>query len=183
MSKFVEMWKIPKTTQALYTVCKLILCSIALISSTSLAQTTLSKESKVKAAYLFNFTKYIEWPQHTFDNGADILICVDEDKSFADFMRALVKNRKVGKDKRSVQILDLHSANRCHLTFIKTPIPGGLETLSSSVVVADAKTTLDNVTIQLFQQNGKLRFEIRMSEIERLQVAVSSELLKLARIR
>lgn len=148
------------------------------------AQTSLNKEAKVKAAYLFNFTKYIEWPDSSFTSPeSPLVICIDRNPTMEAFMRALVKSRKVGKRQRPLQINPLQQADRCHLTYLKESPVSTDKLLVSSVNVAEAGNPFEQVAILFFQENGKLRFEIKLQEIERLKIAVSSELLKLARIK
>ena len=55
------------------------------------AQTPLSKENKLKAAYLLNFTKFIEWPATSADEqSSTIRICVDSSSEFLEFLSPLV---------------------------------------------------------------------------------------------
>lgn len=162
----------------------LLVCLTLFASPDAQAQTALNKEAKVKAAYLFNFTKYIEWPDSSFSSSSSpVEICIDRNPTLEAFMRALVKNRKVGKQQRTLQIKSLRGSDKCHLSYLSQDIDSSSEVLSNSVNVSEANNSFDPLAILFFQQNGRLRFEINMKEIERLDIAVSSELLKLARIK
>lgn len=160
-------------------------CLLFFPESYVFAQSELSKQTKLKAAYLFNFTKYIEWPQSAFsatDN--KIVICLHRNPPLVAFMSALVENRKVGKKKRNVVALPFDKAKICHISFIQNKLGEANPKISSSVLVTDTSLIeLNSPSIVFYQQQSKLRFEIHMAEIRRLKVTVSSELLKLARIR
>lgn len=162
------------------------LCGLLLIQiSGAYAQSELSKETKLKAAYLFNFTKYIEWPSEAFsDKVQAVNICIHENLEMVDFMRALVDKRKVGKNQRLVKIWDFRDVKSCHLSFIQEERDAPHPKIDASLVVADLDFENGlSPAMRFYQQNGKLRFEIFMDEMEKQHVTVSSELLKLARIK
>lgn len=157
------------------------LLSILLSPSSLYAQSTLQKENKIKAAYLFNFTKLIEWPEATFANAPEVVICIDNTEEFTAFLRELTQNRTVGRQQRTVKVASLSDASHCHLAYIKHSKNYSTNVIETTVLVGDENTSADKLAIQLFQQNGKIRFAIDMDEVNRLNLAISSELLKLAR--
>ena len=162
----------------LWLVCVLLLLPV----SNVYADTRLSKESKIKAAYLFNFTKYIEWPIDAFsEQTQSIHICLDELSPLMDFMRVLVDKRKVGKSKRLVKVVSFNENAICHLSYVDKNLTLWPENLMSSIVVTEEDfLNLNSPTMLFYQHKGKLRFEIFMQEVKKRKVTVSSELLKLA---
>jgi len=164
--------------------CLISLLSLLLCSSVN-AENSLSKEDKLKAAYLFNFTKFIEWPiLAKSERPSSIRICVDSSSEFFEFLEELAANRKVGKLQKTVEVLSLETAGGCELLFVKG---GGKEItiqLDHTVIVADSVSTVfPDVALFFYVKKGKLRFEIDLEKINSLNVIVSSELLKLARVR
>lgn len=148
------------------------------------AQTALSKSSKIKAAYIFNFTKYIEWPRDAFTHiETPITICVEHNPEFNDFIKALVKQRKVGKDQRSLIVRNINDANICHIAYVKSAEAHTETLLRNALVLSDMNNKHAFSAIIFFRQNDKLRFEINMVEVNRLNITISSELLKLARVK
>ena len=160
----------------------LLLCITA--SGVSLAETPLSRENKLKAAYLFNFTKYIEWPRTSFTQGqANIQVCVHGSAAFIRFFSALANERKVGKQQRYLSVAEFGEAPLCHMVFLQKQPEPLLPVQQNSVVVADSEAIVHPQTaIYFFQQNDKLRFAMKPEQLENAGVVVSSELLKLARI-
>ncbi len=150
------------------------------------AETPLSKEYKLKAAYLLNFTKFIEWRNAgTSEQPHDIRICVaDDSPEFLQFFRQLSADKRVGKMRHSVKILALDADTECELLYLKTlPVPEFIPT-DRTIIVADSdQTSVPGTAVVFYQDNRKLRFEIDLKTIKALNIVVSSELLKLAKIK
>jgi len=164
--------------------CLISLLSLLLYSSVN-AENLLSKEDKLKAAYLFNFTKFIEWPTlGRSERPSSIRICVDDSSAFTQFLAKLVANRRVGKFQKTVEVLSLETAGGCELLFVRGGEKKLTIKLNHTVVVADsASVYFPNVAMFFYVKKSKLRFEIDLKKIKSLNVVVSSELLKLARVR
>lgn len=156
-----------------------------LFSFSSPAAAELPKEDKLKAAYLLNFTRFIEWPNRgTVDAPAVIRICVDSSDEFMRFLAELVGDRRVGRLRHPVDVSPLDNAGNCDLIFLqegRDDIP--VDPLEAIVVSDTADEPLSVAAIAFYTEDRKLRFEVDLQKIESLDVSVSSELLKLARIR
>ncbi len=149
------------------------------------ADSPLSMEDKLKAAYLLNFTKFIEWPATTdMTLPSTIRICVDATPEFLQFLSQLVRDRRVGRLKSKVEVVSHFASSGCELLYLQgkhTPnsLQGG-----SAIIVTDSDDILfPDAAIVFYTENRKLRFEINREKINALKVTVSSELLKLARIK
>ena len=149
------------------------------------SETTLSKKSKLKAAYLLNFTQFIEWPNiPSGQTPSTIRICVDDSSEFILFLNQVAEKRKVGKLQQTVKALPLNTAAGCELIYVKNSGKEAFEHMSHTVIVTDSdEISFPNSAIVFFEQNEHLRFEINLKQIDAMQVTVSSELLKLARIK
>ena len=148
------------------------------------AQTELSQINKLKAAYLFNFTKYIEWPEDALPPTSPIQICLHAAPAFIAFMQELVEGRKVGKHLQQVRVEDLHNASTCHMTFLNRSLPEPMpQTTDSLLVVGSEEIQHPLSAVTFYLDNRKLRFEFNMARVEKLDISISSELLKLARIK
>lgn len=145
----------------------------------------LSKENKLKAAYLLNFTKYIEWPMtEPTSRPSPIRICLQDGAPFEAFLRDLTANRVVGVSKQRIEVLSVSHAQRCDLTYLHSTLTQPNPKVASSVTVLDSALVIyERPTITFYIDNRRLRFEINIQRTKELQVSVSSELLKLARVR
>jgi hypothetical protein len=145
----------------------------------------LSKEHKLKAAYLLNFTKYIDWPEEENSAGEEkIYICLQQATPFSGFLEDLAMDRKTGQDRQAVNVVSLPTAHTCNLTYLHSTLDHPLPKVSSSVTVLDSsRVAQDGASIIFYIENRKLRFEIDVASTRKLHVDISSELLKLAKIR
>lgn len=150
-------------------------------------QDTLSKENKLKAAYFFNFIEFINWPNNSQNSPTTLLhICLQAETPFEEFFRALVDNRRAeGKgSKPELKIQRLSEANHCDYTYLHQPLAEeDLKINGNIVVLASDQISQQGAAITFFIADRKLRFEIDLDTLQKNQVTVSSELLKLARIK
>ncbi|MGK0293648.1 MAG: hypothetical protein ACI9U1_002050 [Porticoccaceae bacterium] len=156
------------------------------------AEGSLSKLDKLKASYISNFIGFINWRNLGSDKRPSaIRICIAGSNAFVVFFRQLVDNRRVGKLQHSVEVLKLNLAKKCELIYVgyaykKTALKlvGDQSLDDNTVIVADTSSIYSpDAAIIFYQKNKKLRFEVDLKKINALNVDISSELLKLARIK
>ena len=160
-----------------------------LFSYIAISEVALSKKDKLKAAYLFNFTQYIEWPNisSSLEPGKPIpsvRICADGSPEFLLFLNKMAANKKMGALQKTVTALSLHSADGCELLYVKNSSTEHFKKMENTIIVTDSdKITFPDTAIVFYEKNQNLRFEIDLQQISATQVTVSSELLKLAKIK
>ena len=160
------------------------------ISSSGYAQDSPS-EYQVKAAYLFNFLKFVEWPEEAFpDPLAPIVIGIAGDDPFGSALPQVVVGKtvqgrdlvirkyRVGEDLRSTHILFISASEKKRVPQIVASLRG-----SSVLTVADFNEFLgDGGMIQLYSENNRIRFAINVDATGRAKLKISSKLLSLARV-
>lgn len=161
---------------------------VLLLVHSSFSHAKVNREYKIKAAILFNFTKFTHWPAYSFaDDNSHIQVCVLEPNPFNSFLTQLAENKKVGKQQRSVAIstiaqLDEHSIKRCHVLFISeinslpVRIPSHLLLISEN---KDIRAPLIHINMEL--DNNQIRLEANLENLSNSEIKISSQLLKLAR--
>jgi YfiR/HmsC-like len=148
-----------------------------------------SKEYQIKAAFLYNMPKFVEWPPERFaDAAAPIVIGVLGENPFGDQLAAIVKDRKINGRAvlvRSVQTLD--EAKATHVLFIGERAEARLAAMWPALALLPVLTVGESATfieaggiIRFVPVGDKLRFEIDMSSAERAQLKISAQLQKLA---
>lgn len=152
------------------------------------AQVTAS-ESDVKAAFLYNFTKFVEWPPAAFaDARSPLKICVLGEDPFGKTLRALVNEEVGGRPLSLLRLDNLSNPAACHVLFISRSEKNRLPQILAALGDAPVLTVGD--TPELFAQGGiinfilegsKVRFEINQEAAERVGIRISSKLLALAR--
>ncbi|MCX6898309.1 MAG: YfiR family protein [Verrucomicrobia bacterium] len=148
-----------------------------------------AKEYEVKAAFLFNFAQYVEWPPEMFAAPtAPIIIGVLGDDLFGNVLDQTVRGETVRNRPiaihRSRQIENL---KHCHLLFISKSERGRLAHVFTKLAgthcltVGETERFAHNGGIINFRlQGANVRFEINLNAARRSGLTISSKLLRLA---
>jgi hypothetical protein len=156
------------------------------------AEDSLSKEDKLKMAYIWHFIGFINWRDLESDKRpSEIRVCIDGPNNFLAFFREFVGNRRDGDSEKSVLVLQLNTARKCELIYVRHANKKTVLKLinaqslgGSTVIVADTSSIyFPDASIIFYIENEKVRFEVNLKKINSLNVDISSELLKLARIK
>ena|SRR5258706_4827652 len=164
---------------------------LGLASGTSAADTTEPpSEYQLKAAVIFNFTKFIEWPDSAFA-GPDTpyKIGVIGENPFEDELEKVVRDKKLGGRAFIVkQIKAVADVKTCHMLFISQ---SERKRLQEILKAAERGSVLTISELDRFMQSGgmihfvmegnKVRFEINDDAAKKAGLRISSKLLNLAR--
>jgi hypothetical protein len=148
-------------------------------------------EYQVKAAFLLNFAKFIEWPADVFqDEKAQITICILRYDPFGHSLDEILRGKTVNN--RQVvarRIVEAEELSACQIVFVsereEKHLPEVLNRLKgSSVLVAGETGTFAERGggIQFFLEDHRLRFAVNVDAIRKARLTVSSKLLALAKI-
>ena len=149
---------------------------------------TPESERDVKAAFLYNFAKFVEWPPETFaDAGSPLVLCVLDDEPFGASLRATVKGETLDSRRLVVRLLrDPRATQGCHVLFIgaaEKRLPEILAALRGTGVltVGGAGDFLERGgMIRLFLEQNRMRFDVNLDAAEQSRLKLSSKLLRLA---
>jgi hypothetical protein len=154
------------------------------------AQAPSPTEYQVKAAFLYNFAKFVEWPASSFPNdSAPLQICVLGQDPFGEGLRKVTQEKMVNGRKIEVSdVADLRQARNCQILFIsayqKTPLAQILESLrgTSVLTVGDAKGFVEQGgMINFVLEDGRVQFEVNRKAAEQAALKISSKLLSVAK--
>ncbi|GMQ87402.1 MAG: hypothetical protein BMS9Abin08_0603 [Gammaproteobacteria bacterium] len=147
-----------------------------------------SIEYRVKAAYLYQFTKFTEWPDKEFSDGkAPIRICVlgrnPFDKSLDEFSSKTSQNRTLVVE----YLASFQEISRCHVVFISRSEEKYLSQILQLTEHSPVLTVSDmegfarrGGIIGLVIERGKVRLEINPEASNHAGVKLSSKLLEVA---
>jgi hypothetical protein len=146
-------------------------------------------EAQVKAAYLYNFAKFIAWPDESFAGpGAPIRICSASDPSFEHTLKEVVNARTV--DAHPVQVLHVTTpaeARTCHILFVSSgedkQARAVTEVLGRSgvVTVGETQDFLEKGGVICFTvHEGRVHFQINLRAAAQAGVYISARLLNVA---
>lgn len=155
-------------------------------SAIARAQEDVPLEYRVKAAYLANFVRFVEWPQRT-DPGP-VSICVAGPNPFGAVLDETVMGTQVNGRPVVARVLAAPD-DGCHVLFIPQGAPGTAGYLRAAQMGAATLTvgeTADFITrggmINFVREGVNIRFVINAGAAERAGVRISSRLLRLARL-
>jgi hypothetical protein len=148
-------------------------------------------EYQVKAAFLYNFAKFVEWPPGTFANANDpIEICIVGQNPFGATLENMVQGKKVGDRPFVVRPLpDTQQAKSCQILFIGARewkrVRALLDVLKGSPVLTVGETndfTPSGGVIAFLLEGPRVRIQIALETAVRAKLRISSKLLSLAEI-
>jgi len=161
----------------------LVLVLTGLIIGNAYAET--ETESAVKIGFLYNFFKFIDWPQNTNTSGG-YRLCTTNGNSLGNSVLAFqdkIINNKPLSIKRGVSGEELKG---CHMVFIgadediSKPI-GDLQGLAV-VTVSDKPDFINQGgMIGLVQYNNRLAFEVNLDAANAVNIRISAKVLELAK--
>lgn len=147
-------------------------------------------ENQVKAAYLFNFTKFVRWPAAATAPD-QFRICVIGDQSFAASLDTIIKGEAVdGRPLVRLEPRSIEAARSCQILFIGSGARERgaryLDAVRNAPVltVGDTSTFLhEGGTIRFVRTGDRLRFDVNLPAANRAGLEISSKLLRVARDR
>ncbi|MCG5507035.1 YfiR family protein [Ectothiorhodospira haloalkaliphila] len=141
-------------------------------------------EYQLKAAFLYNFALFTEWPEHVGDT---LNLCVYGSDPFgADLLK--LEERSVGTRRLSVHLTPtLNELSNCELVFISRSAIGQLPQILGTVdgspvlTVADSPSAMRRgVAINMITQQNRIAFEANLTAARAQGLNLSSRLLRLA---
>jgi uncharacterized protein DUF4154 len=160
--------------------------ALALCASTARAQDV--TEPSLKAAFIFNFAKFTEWPSDALAAPAPINACVLGDAPTGDALERSVKGRQLAGHAMTVQRVAPDGALKsCHLLYISglkiAQLAGVVEAIKGAPVltISDMEdfARLGGI-VHVFVENGKMAFDLNLELAKRTRLLLSSKLVMLA---
>jgi hypothetical protein len=148
-------------------------------------------EYPVKLAFLYNFTKFVEWPTDSFRNpDAPLVICIVGNDPFSPSTEGELRSRTVGShpiEVRTLRTSDILSV--CHMVFVPvtaedqaTKVVRDLKGSSTLTVGETEGFAVRGGIINLMAEGNKLHFEVNLLAAERAGLKISAKMLALAKI-
>jgi hypothetical protein len=153
------------------------------------AQRPKVSEYQVKATYLYNFGRFVQWPPDaTAAKGDSFSICVLGQDPFGPSLDSTLTGETLdGKPLAVKRISTARDAGECRVLFISSTEENHLKEIllvlneSSILTVSDMPAfSRRGGMIQFVLEGDKVRFEINLTKAESAKLTLSSELLKVA---
>jgi hypothetical protein len=176
-SKPSELWRLV-----------LIIAALIGLITNGLAQEKPS-EYEVKAAFLFNFAKFVEWPPDAFaDSKAPIVIGVLGDNVFGNNLEKVINDRKVNNRGFQFRVFDsVTEATHCQILFISASKKNDFAKIVAALHNASVLTISETDgflkaggMINFLFEGNNVRFQISDEAAKKARLSISSKLLSLA---
>ena len=146
-------------------------------------------EYQVKALFLLNFSKYVDWPPQAFaGSNTPITIGIYGESKLGEALKNVVAGKSVGG--RAIVIRQLEStedSSPCHILFISDAaaahMRGILDKASALPILTvgeDAVFARNGGIINFVLKNGNVRLEIDLMAAQKAGLTISSKLLAVA---
>lgn len=143
------------------------------------------RENELKAAYLFNFVKFVDWPASAADEA--LTVCFIGGKGVYDALADGIEAKRVGTRHLAMRVLEkTTSVQGCNVLYVEAavePDPSRVANVAELPIltISDTKDfALNGGMIAMFTESNRLRFSINVGNAQKAGLRISSSLLQLA---
>ncbi|MEO7598803.1 MAG: YfiR family protein [Opitutus sp.] len=151
------------------------------------ADSTVRQEKEIKAVFLYNFTRFVDWPSHSLETGsAPFVIGILGTDPFGTVLDEVVRGEKSNDRPLVVKRFDrLEAVTNCHVLFVSRSetarLPAILKYLATQSVLS--VSDIDGFAeaggmIALVTANGKVRLKVNLDSARQAHLGISSKLLR-----
>lgn len=166
----------------------LIVASLCVYAGKTPGAEMTAAEPEAKAAFLFNFAKYVEWPADAFESvNAPIGFCIIGDEAIAGEMSKIAENKTIARRKIIVRRGWIPEAKTCQVVFISVNHKQSSGTILRPLQAMPVLTVGDfdsfceaGGIIALAMKENRIRFRVNLTAAERARLKLNSKLLALA---
>ncbi len=147
---------------------------------------TVDTNSKFKAVFIYNFTKYIEWPK-AYRDGDFVVGVIGESPLYQELVK-MAKTKKVAN--QSLKIIKYNSLNdlhKCHILYLSRGKSSEIYKVikkvksNSTLIITEEGGLADKGSgINFIVKNNRLKFELNKTNVEKHKLKISSSLEALA---
>jgi hypothetical protein len=158
-------------------------------ASSEAAAPAAASEYEVKAAFLFQFSRFVEWPPEAFASAdAPLVICVLGKNPFGSTLREIAQGESVQAHALVVKSHDrVEDVGECHIVFLSSSEEAITQQVLTSLAGKRILTVGDSDdftrrggVIGFVTVNGKVKLQVNRSSAETAQLRISAKLLRVA---
>jgi len=154
----------------------------------SWAQRPKPSDYQVKAAYLYNFGRFVEWPKVATAKSGPFTVCVLGADPFGSTLDATMAGETIGgRNVVARRISTPEESVNCEILFLSTAEAGRLNKIMDGLDKAAVLTVSDipqfaqrGGMIQFVLEGNRVRFEVNLTASQHAGLTLSSDLLKVA---
>jgi hypothetical protein len=166
-------------------------CIVLLVSGLPQSAATQSapEEYQVKAAFLFHFAQFVDWPASVMNSGdPSLILCIFDDEPRRQELQSTIDGKTIGVRVFHVRLITQpQEIQGCNILFLsrdevrrQASILKSLRGMPILTVGETANFLSDGGMIRFHLENDKIRFDINLGDAEASHLKISSRLLLLA---
>jgi hypothetical protein len=166
-----------------------VAAAVVLTSYSGAATADSPRKYRLKAAYMLNFAKFVEWPDdHTADHPDQVIVAILGEDPFGTLIDTIEKRRIRGKQVVVKRVLTVDELLPCDIVFISASETAKMREILDELATCptltvgevDGFTEMGGIINFVITRNNTLRFEINAKRAEEVGLKMSSKLLRLA---
>ncbi|MCH8332278.1 MAG: YfiR family protein [Bacteroidetes bacterium] len=165
----------------------LLTAFVLMTASTSLKQQD-DTNARIKAIFVYNFTKYFEWPSD-YKQGEFVIGIIGNSGNLTGELTKMAATQKVGAQTIRIKTFkNVEEMSRCNILYMSDDASIRIEEVvkriagqSTLVITSRIDQISKGASISFVTENNKLRFDLNVKEVKARKLSVSSKLNALAR--
>jgi len=165
--------------KALYKIPVILLFLIS--SGFTTVQTSDNTNAKIKATFIYNFTRYIEWPAEAKKGSFEIGV-VGKTPLYAELIKMQQKTKRGTQPFVITSYPSASSLGACHMVFVSKASSGELDAIvkkfkgKSTLIISEKAGLIERGDINFVIANNKQGFEINKGNIAGHSLSIASSL-------
>ena len=166
--------------------------ALLLVLDVSARADGVSREYQLKAAFVFNFSQFIEWPEEAFaSKDSPFVVTIVGQDPFAGAIEQAMAGKSVGTHPVVIKHVDaIAKFDRCQILFVPATEDQSIVNVLRRVIANSPVLTVGESdafiqsggAIRFYTEDNKIRFEVNQEAAASARLKISSKLLRLARI-
>lgn len=167
-------------------------CAMALASPQLRAQDVVVSEYELKAAYLYHFLQFTDWPKSTRYSSEALQVCINRNNPMLRALKAIENKTAQGK-KIVINIAPVSNRERCQVGILtRNDLSSSGDAIDQSnekeilkqlpllTISDDPSVSLNDTIIRMWIEDGRIVFAINNTRARERGLEISSKLLRLA---
>jgi hypothetical protein len=156
----------------------------AFVAPSVLADPSIDKSHQIKAAYLYNILKFVDWPEA--NTKLPLVLCVYGENPFGDLLKAL-ESRTVAGRPIKINYITATPGDTCDVVFVNIESEAQIKKALAVFNIKGVLTVGDipNFTklggiIQFVEKDNTIRFNLNLTQAKAMGLSISSQLAETA---
>ena len=160
--------------------------AISFLFISAIQSPKIDTNAKIKTMFIYNFTKYIEWPS-SYKQGNFVIGMLGESPLYGNLKKMSASKKAVTQTFKIQKFNSISEVSKCHILILSKDVNGKLpdaiskvKAFSTLIITEGQGLARKGSAINFTVQNNKQRFELNKANISKYNLKVSQNLISLA---